>query len=72
MSYTITLWCGCAVYVACHPRTRIAHHRVIERRGDRCAERKHATGVQLRLWELLPDSRIDASHVTYEQYDVNG
>jgi hypothetical protein len=72
MSYAITLWCGCRVYVSCDPRTRIAHHRIIERRGDRCSERRHAVGLRLRLWELLPDSRRHEAHLKYEQYDVNG
>ena len=56
MSYNITLQCGCVVYVACHPQTRIAHTRVIERRGRGCTSRTHEVGVHLRLWELLPDS----------------
>jgi hypothetical protein len=63
MSYEITLWCGCRLYVACHPKTGIAHSRVIERRGDTCRERGHEVGVRLALWELLPrhGSRTDAS-----------
>jgi hypothetical protein len=48
MSYTVTLWCGCRVYVACHPQTGIAHTRVIEQRGQRCSERRHEVGT--RLW----------------------
>ena len=32
MSYEITLWCGCRLYVACHPETGVAHSRIIERR----------------------------------------
>ena len=54
MSYELTLWCGCRLYVACHPQTGIAHARVIERRGDACRERKHDVGARLALWELLP------------------
>ena len=56
MSYNITLQCGCLVYVACHPKTRIAHTRVIEERGRLCTSRTHEVGLHLRLWELLPDS----------------
>ena len=41
MSYTITLWCGCRVYVSCHPVTRAAHTRIIERRGADCQDRHH-------------------------------
>ena len=55
MSYNLTLWCGCVVYVSCHPRTRVAHSRVIERRGAACRDRRHEVGTKLWLWELLPD-----------------
>jgi hypothetical protein len=55
MSYTLTLQCGCTVYVACHPQTRIAHTRVIQGRGTACRTRAHAIGVRLFLWEMLPD-----------------
>jgi hypothetical protein len=58
MSYTITLRCGCVVYVSCHPETHIAHTRVIESRGAGCAERRHDRGVRVFLWELLPQ-RVD-------------
>ena len=58
MSYNTTLQCGCIVYVACDPQTRIAHTRVIERRGRHCATRTHEVGLHLRLWELLPDSSL--------------
>ena len=54
-SYTLTLGCGCTVYVACHPSTGLAHSRVLELRGAECRVRWHETGLQLRLWELLPD-----------------
>jgi hypothetical protein len=54
MSYTVILWCGCAVYVACNPQTRLAHTRVVERRGDRCPVRRHEVGARLWLWERLP------------------
>ena len=64
MSYTLTLGCGCLVYVASHPRTRIAHTRIIERRGSGCGVRGHDIGVRLQLWELLPErdpARISSS-----------
>ena len=54
MSYNVTLWCGCAVYVSCHPTTRLAHTRVIETRGAACPIRRHEVGARLWLWELLP------------------
>ena len=41
MSYTVTLWCGCQVYVSCHPVTRLAHSRIVERRGPACPIRRH-------------------------------
>ena len=55
MSYTLTIGCGCLVYVASHPRTKIVHTRIIERRGGECRVRAHDIGVRLQLWELLPD-----------------
>lgn len=58
MSYTVTLWCGCAVYVSCHPKTRLAHTRVVETRGPACPVRRHEVGSRLWLWELLPDARL--------------
>jgi hypothetical protein len=57
MSYSITLWCGCVVYVSCHPQTNTAHARIIEKRGAVCREGRHETGVRLWLWEMLPDPR---------------
>jgi hypothetical protein len=54
MSYNVTLWCGCAVYVSCHPTTRLAHTRIIEARGAACPVRRHEVGARLWLWELLP------------------
>jgi hypothetical protein len=55
MSYTLTLQCGCVVYVAAHPTTRIAHTRIIQSRGAACRVRRHEIGLRLYLWELLPD-----------------
>ncbi len=55
MSYNLTLQCGCVVFVACHPETRIAHTRIIESRGTACRVRRHEVGLKLYLWEILPD-----------------
>ena len=54
MSYTVTLGCGCRVYVACHPQTGLAHTRIIEARPADCRVRSHDVGVRVPLWELLP------------------
>jgi hypothetical protein len=67
MSYTITLWCGCTVYVSCRPGTTTANARIVERRGANCRERRHETGARLWLWELLPDARIPEAAVTFER-----
>jgi hypothetical protein len=53
MSYTVSLGCGCQVYVSCHPRSGVAHTRVIEFRSSRCAIRSHDVGVRIPAWELL-------------------
>lgn len=63
MSYTLTLYCGCSVYVSCHPTTHAAHTRIIERRSPECRVRKHETGLKLNLWDLLPDRGIEAEPV---------
>jgi hypothetical protein len=55
MSYNLTIRCGCRVYVSCHPHTRVAHTRIVERRGPDCPTRRHAVGERVWLWELLPD-----------------
>jgi hypothetical protein len=55
MSYNLTLYCGCIVYVACHPLTGVAHTRILEYRNPSCQVRKHEVGVRLALWELLPE-----------------
>jgi hypothetical protein len=68
MSYTVALWCGCTVYVACNPQTRVAHSRVIERRGPQCRIRTHEVGTRLWLWELLPDPRsVDQPTIVEER-----
>jgi hypothetical protein len=64
MSYTLTLQCGCVVYVSSHPKTRIAHTRVIQSRGSNCGVRRHEIGLRLFLWELLPDPHIES--LTYD------
>jgi hypothetical protein len=55
MSYSLTLPCGCLVYVACNPRTSVEHTRVIEARGRSCLIRRHDVGLRLSLLDLLPD-----------------
>lgn len=55
MSYTLTLSCGCVVYVSSFPTTGVAHTRIIQTRASDCRVRKHDVGVRLFLWELLPD-----------------
>jgi hypothetical protein len=64
MSYALTLACGCVVYVACNPRTHLAHTRIVERRGAACSNRKHDIGTRLYLWELLPE-KIDSAAVEW-------
>jgi len=54
MSYTVTLGCGCRVYVSCHPSTGLAHTRIIEKRSPDCGIRSHGIGIRIALWELLP------------------
>ena len=63
MSYTVSLGCGCQVYVSCHPRSGVAHTRVIEFRSQRCAIRSHDVGVRIPAWGLLryePDDACEA------------
>jgi hypothetical protein len=67
MSHTLTLACGCIVYVSCHPKTNVAHSRIIERRGARCENRKHAIGVRLWLWEMLPESDTGGGTLLLEE-----
>jgi hypothetical protein len=55
MSYNLTIYCGCTVYVACDPRTNVAHTRIIERRGPLCRIRTHDVGARLFLWDILPE-----------------
>jgi hypothetical protein len=64
MSHTLTLACGCVVYVSCHPKTNVAHSRIIERRGAACGIRKHDIGVRVWLWEMLPDSATNGGLVS--------
>jgi hypothetical protein len=67
MSYNLTLECGCVVYVSCHPRTGVAHTRVIERRGAKCRQRMHDRGVHLWLRDLLPAEHDAHSYVQRER-----
>ena len=55
MSYTLTLACGCAVYVHEDVHRATAPVRTLRGRGDRCPTPRHAVGVRVWLWELLPD-----------------
>jgi hypothetical protein len=66
MSYSITLWCGCRIYVACHPRTSAPHTRIVERRDLQCQDRRHDVGARIRLWEMLPDPRATEPRIEYE------
>jgi len=65
-SYAVTLWCGCRIYVSCHPRTSLTNTRVLEKRGDGCRVRNHLVGTRLWLWELLPDRRQTNPAVRFE------
>jgi hypothetical protein len=60
MSYSLTLTCGCDVYVSCHPQTGVPHTRIIERRSAACPVRMHEVGRRLQIWELLPPRRETA------------
>jgi hypothetical protein len=55
MSYNLTLQCGCLVYIACDPRTDVAHARILERRDPGCRIRKHEVGLRLSLFEIVTD-----------------
>jgi hypothetical protein len=55
MSYSLSLACGCVIYVSCHPVTRLAHTRIVQSRGPACKIRRHDVGARLFLWEILPD-----------------
>jgi hypothetical protein len=66
MSYTVTLWCGCDVYVSSNPKTGLAHTRIIERRGNACPVRQHDIGTRLWLWELLPATKTEEERLNAE------
>ena len=68
MSYTLSLQCGCVVYVSCHPTTGVAHTRVIQSRAADCRDRRHEVGTRLYLWEMLPD-RAEAAVVEWVEAD---
>ena len=68
MSYTVTLSCGCEVYVACAPWTGLAHTRIIECKPIGCRIGSHGVGVRLQLRELLaypPDEPPAQQWITY-------
>ncbi|HXG53806.1 MAG TPA: hypothetical protein VNJ03_00365 [Vicinamibacterales bacterium] len=65
-SYTVLLWCGCRVYVSCHPRSRLTNTRIVEKRGIGCGTRNHQVGTRLWLWELLPDRRQPEVEIQFE------
>jgi hypothetical protein len=71
MSYTLTLHCGCVVYVSCHPKTRVAHTRIVQARGRECTVRNHDIGHRLYLWEMLPD-RVDRTDGSSDRRPVFG
>ena len=71
MSYTLTLQCGCVVYVARNPATHVAHTRVLQSRGPACLYRRHEVGLRLYLWELLP-SRPERSFNDLGELDGPG
>ena len=58
MSYTLTLACGCTVYVHQGVHRAAAPVRTLQGRGDCCPTPGHAVGVRVWLWELLPDPPI--------------
>jgi hypothetical protein len=61
MSYTLTLQCGCVVYVSRNPTTHVAHTRILQSRGPSCVNRRHEVGLRLFLWELLPAASASPS-----------
>jgi hypothetical protein len=66
-SYSVTLWCGCRVYVSRHPHSGVTNARVLEARGPACRVRTHHVGSRLWLWELLPDRRHPDPALTFER-----
>jgi hypothetical protein len=70
MSYNLTLSCGCVVYVSQHPKTGVAHTRVVQSRSATCRHRRHEIGARLFLWEILPETP-DAVKIEWsDQEDV--
>jgi hypothetical protein len=55
MSYTLTLNCGCTVFVREDPDGGTPPVRTLQGRGDDCRLARHAVGVRVWLWDLLPD-----------------
>ena len=56
MSYSLTVYCGCVLHVACDPATGVARTRTIQSRGQNCRVRRHEVGLRLYLWEILPNA----------------
>ena len=69
MSYSLSLGCGCSIYVSCHPSTGVAHTRVVERRAAGCPNRRHEVGTRIWIWELLPAAGRDATVVWMDAED---
>ena len=61
MSYTLTLSCGCEVYVSQHPKSGVAHTRVVQSRSATCRHRRHEVGARLFLWEILPEPAAETA-----------
>ena len=71
MSYTLTLSCGCVVYVSQHPKTGVAHTRIVQSRSATCRHRRHEVGVRLFLWEMLPGWPDEAT-IDWVEPEQNG
>jgi hypothetical protein len=54
MSYTLTLDCGCIVYVAAEAGESPTPTRVLQSRAAACRVKGHHVGVRVWIWELLP------------------
>ena len=56
MSYTLTLDCGCTVYVSAALTGSMIPTRVLQSRDPDCRVEGHRVGVRIWLWELLPQA----------------
>lgn len=62
MPYTLTLDCGCTVYVDAESSRSQTPTRVLQARAPACQVRGHRVGVRVWLWELLPEpARVSAT-----------